>query len=110
MSRPSRRPSIRLLSGLSANLTGLRKGWALYGQVAVPMRVPDAGRLPRNIFHPVQIGCELACSHSLSEDIQLPVCPSCAQNRWQHLNGTAYFLFAHSRPTCVSPSIRTMSE
>jgi hypothetical protein len=23
--------------------------------------VPDAGRLPRNIFHPVQIGCELAC-------------------------------------------------
>ena len=84
--------------------------WALYGQVAVPMRVPDAGRLPRNIFHPVQIGCELACSHSLSEDIQLPVCPSCAQNRWQHLNGTAYFLFAHSRPTCVSPSIRTMSE
>jgi hypothetical protein len=39
---------------------------ALYGQVAVPMRLPDAGRLPRNIFHPVQIGCELACSHSLS--------------------------------------------
>jgi hypothetical protein len=35
-------------------------GWALHGQVAVPMRLPDAGRLPRNIFHPVQIGCELA--------------------------------------------------
>jgi len=39
--------------------------WALYGQVAVPMRLPDAGRLPRNIFHPVQIGCELACSQQL---------------------------------------------
>ena len=22
--------------------------------------MPDAGRLPRDIFHPVQIGCELA--------------------------------------------------
>ena len=42
-----------------------RKGRALYGQVAVPMRLPDAGRLPRNIFHPVQIGCELACSQQL---------------------------------------------
>ena len=41
-------------------------GWALYGQVAVPMRVSDAGRLPRNIFHPVQIGCELACSRQQS--------------------------------------------
>jgi hypothetical protein len=41
-------------------------GWALYGQAAVPMRAPDAGRLPRNIFHPVQIGCELACSRQLS--------------------------------------------
>jgi hypothetical protein len=39
--------------------------WALYGQVAVPMRVPDAGRVPRNIFHPVQIGCELACLRQL---------------------------------------------
>jgi hypothetical protein len=24
------------------------------------MRLTDAGRLPRSIFHPVQIGCELA--------------------------------------------------
>src|SRR5271166_4407883 len=26
-----------------------------------PNAVADAGRLPRNIFHPVQMGCELAC-------------------------------------------------
>ena len=42
-------------------------GRAFYVQEAVPMRLPDAGRLPRNIFHPVQIGCELACSPQLIE-------------------------------------------
>ena len=46
--------------------------WALYGQVAVPMRVPDAGRLPRNIFHPVQIGCELACLRQQSQQAGQP--------------------------------------
>ena len=38
-----------------------------YVQVAVPMRLPDAGQLKRNIFHPVQIGCELACYRQLSQ-------------------------------------------
>ena|GEM_PF-5867094 len=37
-----------------------------------PNAVADAGRLPRNIFHPVRIGCELPCSHSLSQNVPRP--------------------------------------
>ena len=49
--------------GLSATLPcvqplgtrlGKRAERAFYVQVAVPMRLPDAGGLPRDIFHPVQ--------------------------------------------------------